>query len=53
VLQDYQPTALPIYAVYRRSRFYIAKMSCFIIFLAEEFKLDPWVSDYGAIAYLD
>jgi DNA-binding transcriptional LysR family regulator len=53
LLQDYQPTTLPIYAVYRRSRFYPAKISCFIDFLAEEFKLDTWVSDYGAIAYLD
>jgi DNA-binding transcriptional LysR family regulator len=53
VLQDYQPTTIPIYAVYRRSRFYPAKISCFIDFLAEEFKLDTWVSDYGAIAYLD
>jgi DNA-binding transcriptional LysR family regulator len=49
VLQDYQPIPLPIYAVYRRSRFYPAKISCFINFLAEEFHLDPWVSDYGTI----
>jgi DNA-binding transcriptional LysR family regulator len=45
VLQDYQPTPLPIHAVYRRSRFYPAKITCFIDFLAEEFKLDPRVSD--------
>jgi DNA-binding transcriptional LysR family regulator len=44
VLQDYQPTPLPIYAVYRRSRFYPAKISSFIDFLTDEFKLDPWVS---------
>ncbi|HLO50422.1 MAG TPA: LysR family transcriptional regulator [Kamptonema sp.] len=50
VLQDYQPTPLPIHAVYRRSRFYPAKISCFINFLAAEFNLDPWVSDYGTIA---
>ncbi|WP_241392627.1 LysR family transcriptional regulator [Rippkaea orientalis] len=43
VLSDYQPTSLPIHAVYRRSRFYPAKITCFIDFLAEEFKLDPWV----------
>ncbi|WP_293128184.1 LysR family transcriptional regulator [Microcoleus sp. bin38.metabat.b11b12b14.051] len=43
VLQDYQPTPLPIYAVYRRSRFYPAKIMSFIDFLAEEFKLDAWV----------
>ncbi|AIE74291.1 LysR family transcriptional regulator [Synechocystis sp. CS-94] len=48
VLQDYQPVPFPIYAVYRRSRFYPAKVHCFIDFLREEFKLDPWVSDYGA-----
>ncbi len=47
VLQDYQPVPFPIYAVYRRSRFYPAKVHCFIDFLREEFKLDPWVSDYG------
>lgn len=47
VLEDYQPTPLQIHAVYRRSRFYPAKITCFIDFLAEEFKLDPWVSDYG------
>jgi DNA-binding transcriptional LysR family regulator len=47
VLQDYQPTPLQIHAVYRRSRFYPAKIVCFIDFIASEFKLDPWVSDYG------
>lgn len=47
VLQDYQPTPLQIQAFYRRSRFYPAKITCFIDFLAAEFKLDPWVSDYG------
>jgi DNA-binding transcriptional LysR family regulator len=47
VLPDYQPTSLQIHAVYRRSRFYSAKILCFKDFLAEEFKLDPWVSDYG------
>jgi DNA-binding transcriptional LysR family regulator len=43
ILQDYQPTSLPIHAVHRRSRFYSSKISCFIDFLVEEFKLDPWV----------
>ncbi|BAQ59886.1 transcriptional regulator [Geminocystis sp. NIES-3708] len=43
VLQDYPPTSFPINAVYRRSRFYPAKISCFINFLKSEFKLDPWV----------
>lgn len=47
VLENYQPTPLPIQAFYRRSRFYPAKIVCFIDFLAAEFKLDPWVSDYG------
>lgn len=47
VLQDYQPTQLQIHAFYRRSRFYPAKITCFIDFLTAEFKLDPWVSDYG------
>ncbi|MCC3435900.1 MAG: LysR family transcriptional regulator [Microcoleus sp. PH2017_05_CCC_O_A] len=43
VLEDYQPTPLPINGVYRRSRFYPAKITCFIDFLEAEFKLDPWV----------
>ncbi|MBL1208619.1 LysR family transcriptional regulator [Geminocystis sp. GBBB08] len=43
VLQDYPPTSFPINAVYRRSRFYPAKINCFINFLKSEFKLDPWV----------
>ena len=47
VLQDYQPTQLQIHAFYRRSRFYPAKITCFIDFLTAEFKIDPWVSDYG------
>ncbi|BAZ11627.1 transcriptional regulator LysR family protein [Calothrix sp. NIES-4071] len=47
VLKDYQPTTLPIFAVYRRGRFIPAKVRCFVDFLASEFKLNPWVSDYG------
>jgi DNA-binding transcriptional LysR family regulator len=47
VLQAYQPTPLPIHAVYRRGRFQSGKVRCLIDFLADEFKLDPWVSDYG------
>jgi DNA-binding transcriptional LysR family regulator len=50
VLLDYQPTPFPIHVVYRRSRFYSKKISCFIDFLAEEFKLDPWVCDEGALS---
>jgi DNA-binding transcriptional LysR family regulator len=44
VLQDYQPTSLPICGVYRRSRFYPAKITCFIDFLATQFKFDSKVS---------
>lgn len=47
ILKDYQPVPLPIQAVYRRSRFVAAKVRCLIDFLSNEFKLDPWVSDYG------
>ncbi len=47
VLNDYQPTPLPIYAVYRRGRFIPAKVRCFIDFIAAEFQIDPWVSNYG------
>ncbi|AUT00468.1 LysR family transcriptional regulator [Nostoc sp. CENA543] len=47
ILKDYQPVPLPIQAVYRRSRFVAAKVRCLIDFLSHEFKLDPWVSDYG------
>lgn len=47
ILKNYQPVPLPIHAVYRRGRFVPAKVRCFIDFLSNEFKLDPWVSDYG------
>ena len=47
VLKEYQPTPLPIHAVYRRGRFQSTKVRCFIDFLADEFKLDPWVSGDG------
>lgn len=47
VLKDYQPIPLPIHAVYRRGRFVSAKVRCFIEYLTNEFKLNPWVSDYG------
>ncbi len=49
ILKEYQPTPLPIYAVYRRGKFVPAKIRCFIDFLAQEFEIDPWVSDYGQI----
>jgi len=47
ILKDYQPISLPIYAVYRRGRFIPAKVRCFIEYFTNEFKLNPWVSDYG------
>lgn len=49
ILNEFQPTHLPIYAVYRRGKFVPAKVRCFINFLAQEFEIDPWVSDYGQI----
>jgi DNA-binding transcriptional LysR family regulator len=48
ILQAYQPVPLPIHAVYRRGRFVTAKVRCWIDYLATEFKLNPWLSDYGA-----
>ena len=47
ILSEYQPFPLPIMAVYRRGRFQSAKVRCFINFLKDEFKIDPWVSDFG------
>jgi len=47
ILKDYQPTPLPIYAVYRRGRFVSAKVRCLIDYLTDQFKLNPWVSDDG------
>lgn len=47
VLKDYQPVPLPIHAVYRRGRFIPVKVRCLIEYLTTEFKLNPWVSDYG------
>jgi DNA-binding transcriptional LysR family regulator len=47
VLKDYQPIPLPIYAVYRRGRFVSAKVRCFIDYLTDEFRLNPWVSEHG------
>jgi DNA-binding transcriptional LysR family regulator len=47
ILKEYQPIPLPIYAVYRRGRFVSAKVRCLIDYLSTEFKLNPWVSDYG------
>jgi len=47
LLRDYEPKPLPIHAVYPGRRYQPAKVRCFIEFLAGEFRLDPWVSDYG------
>jgi DNA-binding transcriptional LysR family regulator len=47
ILPDYQPTSVPIYAVYRRTRFIPAKVQCFIDFFNTEFQINPWVSDYA------
>ena len=44
---NYQTQPMPIYAVYRRGRFQPAKVACFIEYLASEFKIDPWISDFG------
>jgi DNA-binding transcriptional LysR family regulator len=48
ILKAYEPIPLPIHAVYRRGRFISAKVRCFIDYFSTEFKLNPWVSDYGA-----
>ena len=45
LLPDYPTNPMPIYAVYRRGRFQPAKVSCFIEYLAAEFKNHPCVSD--------
>lgn len=45
VLSEYQPMPLSIHAVYRRGRFIPAKVRCFIEYLTNKFKLNPWVSD--------
>ncbi|CAA9377594.1 Transcriptional regulator, LysR family [uncultured Leptolyngbya sp.] len=45
VLKDYQPVPLPIHAVYRRGRFIPAKVRCWIDYLTQAFKLNPWVAD--------
>lgn len=47
VLQNYQPTPLPIQAIYRRGRFIPAKVRCFIDYLTHKFKHNPWVSIDG------
>lgn len=46
VLSDYQPSAFPINAVYPSRRFVRLKVRAMIDFLAEEFRLDPRLSDH-------
>lgn len=48
ILKDYQPTPLPIHAVYRRGRFVPAKVRCFIDYFSQKFALNPWVSERDA-----
>ncbi|AFY73236.1 transcriptional regulator [Synechococcus sp. PCC 7502] len=38
VLEDYEPSPLPVKVVYRRGRFISAKIKCFISFLKQELK---------------
>ncbi len=45
ILKDYQPIPLPIHAAHRRGRFVSAKVHCFVEYLTNQFKLNPWVSD--------
>jgi DNA-binding transcriptional LysR family regulator len=45
VLIDYEPTRRPIYAVFPERRLVSPKVRAFVDFLAEEFRLDPRVSD--------
>jgi len=45
LLKDYQPTSRPIYAVYRRGRFISARVRCFIEYLANQFKRNPYLSE--------
>lgn len=47
LLRDYEPNPIPIHALYTSRHYQPAKVRCFIDFLADEFRLDPWVSDYG------
>lgn len=50
LLTDYEPRRLPMNVVYPSRRFVSPRVRAMIDFLAEEFRLDPLVSDYGAEA---
>jgi DNA-binding transcriptional LysR family regulator len=47
VLADYQPSAFPTTAVYPSRRYVPLKVRAMIDFLADEFKLDPRLSDHA------
>jgi hypothetical protein len=46
-LRDFEPTSLPIHAVYPSRRLVPTKVRVMIEFLASEFGLDPLLSDRG------
>lgn len=48
VLQDYEPVALPVHAVYPSRRFVPAKVHAVVEFFAEEFRRDPSLSANSA-----
>jgi DNA-binding transcriptional LysR family regulator len=47
VLRQYEPTRLPIHAVYPSRRLLSAKVRAVIDFLSHEFQIDPALSSYG------
>jgi DNA-binding transcriptional LysR family regulator len=47
ILRDFEPTSLPIHAVYPSRRLVPTKVRAMIEFLASEFGLDPLLSDRG------
>jgi DNA-binding transcriptional LysR family regulator len=46
ILKDYEPSPLPIHAVYPSRRFVPLKVRAMIDFLADEFRLDPRLSEH-------
>ncbi|MBY0294730.1 MAG: LysR family transcriptional regulator [Methylobacterium sp.] len=50
VLKTYEPVPLPIQAVHPSRRYVPAKVRAAIGFFAQEFRIDPVLSDYGADA---
>lgn len=47
LLEEFEPTPLPIHAISPPRRFTPPKVTTFVEHLAQEFRLDPYVSDYG------